>query len=475
MREHRRRSVSLICVFVVVLAAIAVGACAGAAAPARAAAPPPHLVWWTVLGKATNTESWVDVAKGPDGSLFAGGWYDTVLGGDTGDLFAAKFDANDQAADHLIWNHTWDNPVEHLLDLTSAMAVDHSGAVILAGNTETASNGTAWVVAKWDTNGGLAWQKSFAASPLTDWNADAWDVACDAAGNVYVCGTVQTGTGPSGSVSSLVVRKLAGNDGHAIWKRFYAGPANSFNQGSHLALDAGGNAYCTGYGQNAHGDSDIITCKVRAGDGRLMWVRRIAGAKHRNDEGADLVVRGAHVWVTGGEYTSATTRVVALAKYTLAGKRLWLHTWLERANTAESPKALAVDNHGNAVVVGAGTNNPVTREHAFILRWSAAGRLQWRRISYDSVSHEANWKDVVCDAAGRIWAGGYAVSGGSESFLVARYSTTGTRVWRSAWKGPDGLGGQCSALCFGKTGLFAGGSVTTTAGGNDAAALKLAK
>jgi hypothetical protein len=475
MREHRRRSVLLICVFVVVLAATAAGVCAGAAAPARAAALPPHGIWWDVLGKATSTESWVDVAKGPDGSLYAGGWWNTVLGGDTGDLLVAKVDKNDQAASHLIWSHIWDNPVEHLQDRVSAIAVDHSGAVILAGFTETASNGAAWVVAKWDTNGGPAWQKTFAASALIDWDAYAYDVACDAAGNVYVCGMVQTGTGAGSDVSSLVVRKLASTDSHLIWKGSYAGPSNSFNQGSHLALDRAGNAYCTGYGQNAHGDSDIITCKVRSSDGRLLWVRRIAGAKQRDDEGAGVVVRGAHVWVTGGVYTSATTRAVALAKYTTAGKRLWLHTWLERAKTIEHPNALAVDNHGHAVVVGAGNDNPVTREHAFILRFSAAGRLQWRRITYDSVSHKAQWQDVVCDAAGRIWTGGYTVNGSSDSFLVAGYSATGTRTWRSAWKGPDGLGGECNTLCFGKTGLFAGGVVTTTAGGGDAAAVKFTK
>jgi hypothetical protein len=64
------------------------------------------------------------------------------------------------------------------------------------------------------------------------------------------------------------------------------------------------------------------------------------------------------------------------------------------------------------------------------------------------------------------------VAGSSDSLLVARYSATGKRVWDSSWKGPDGLGGECDALCLGKTGLFVGGSVTTTIGGGDAAALK---
>ena len=470
MRRQGHRSVSLVVVFVIVLAAIAVAVCAGAAAPARAAFAP-HGIWSNVLGPTINTERWVDVAKGPDGSLYAGGNFD--YGGlNTEDLMVAKFSANDGSASHRLWSDTWDNPTEHLNDQTAAIAVDHTGALIVAGSSETASNGTEWVVAKWNASGTRLWQRTFAASPLIDWNAYAWDVACDAAGHIYVCGVVQKGAHDGTVVASLVVRKLAGSDGHGLWTRSYAGNVNSFNQGSKLALDKAGNVYCTGYGQSVHGDSDIVTCRILAGNGHLSWVRRIDGVKHRDDEGTGVVVRGSSVWVTGGEYTSASTRVVALAKYTLGGRRLWLRTWLERAGTAEYPNALAVDAHGDAVVVGSGNDNPVTREHAFILRWNSAGRLRWRRLSYNSVTHAANWRAVVCDGAGRIWVGGYEVTGSSDALRVARYSAAGKRVWDSLWKGPDKLGGECNTLCFGKTGLFVGGRVTTTAGGQDAAALK---
>ena len=470
MRRQGHRSVSLVVVFVIVLVAIAVAVGAGAAAPARAAFAP-HGIWSNVLGPTVNTERWVDVAKGPDGSLYAGGDFGYgALNGE--DLMVAKFSADNGAASHRIWADTWDNPTEHRDDQTSAIAVDHSGALIVVGSSDTASNGWEWVVAKWSASGARLWQKTFAASPLTDWNAYAWDVACDAAGHIYVCGTIQTGTHNGSVVAVLDVRKLASSDGHVLWAHAYAGNPNSFNQGSKLALGTSGNVYCTGYGQSIRGDSDIITCRFQASTGQLSWVRRIGDAKHRDDEGTGVVVRGGNVWVTGGEYMSASTRVVALAKYALSGHRLWLRSWLERANTREYPNALAVDAHGNAVVVGSGNDNPVTREHAFIVRWNSVGRLRWQRISYNSVSHEAVWRAVVCDPAGHIWVGGYERAGSSDSLLVARYSAAGARAWKSAWKGPDGLGGECDALCLGKTGLFAGGSVTTTAGGDDAAAVK---
>jgi hypothetical protein len=443
--------VPLACLFALTLIVAAVGVCARAAAPACAAALPSHAIWSDVLGGTTNTESWIDVARGPDGSLYAGGSYDTVPMGSTGDLLVARFSRSDAAAKHRLWSRTWDNPVEHLDDRLWAIAVDHSGAVVAAGTTHTAHSGVAWVIAKWNRSGSRRWAETFAASPLTAWDAWATDVACDAAGNVYVCGMVQKGESDGNTVASLVVRKLSGADGHVIWQGSYAGALNSYNQGSKLALDAAGNVYCTGYGQSAQGDDDIITCKFVSTTGRLSWARRIADTKHLQDEGTAIVVRGAHVWVTGGEYADATDRVVGLAKYTLAGKRLWLRTWLERADTLEYPEALAVDGHDNAVVVGSGNDNPVTRDHAFILHYSAAGVLQWRRIAYDSVSHEAEWHDVVCDAAGRIWVGGDTVMGSAttspsratrrpEGACGAAYGRAPT-AWaatatRSAWARP---------------------------------------
>jgi hypothetical protein len=135
MHEGRRRSTALACLFVVVLIVVAVGVGAGAAAPARAATSPAHSVWSEVNGPTTNIDRWDRVAKAPDGSLYAGGDFNFDWSGTNGDLMVAKFSGNDAATDHLLWSDTWDNPVEHLTDMTSAIAIDHSGALVVAGIT----------------------------------------------------------------------------------------------------------------------------------------------------------------------------------------------------------------------------------------------------------------------------------------------------------------------------------------------------
>lgn len=478
MRVQFRRSfvptAALVSAFAVVLIAVVATVCAGAATPARAAALPARGVWSSVIGLTAATERWVDVAKGPDGSLYAGGDAGFAAAGHGADLLVAKFAGSDAAASHLLWRATWDNPAEHLSDTTSAIAVDHSGALIAVGATGTAASGREWLVAKWNAAGVLLWVQTYPARLGTAWNATAADVVCAASGAIYVAGTVQTGTHGGHAVTSLVVRKL-GSDGHLIWTGAFAGPAHSANVAVRLALDGAGNAYSTGYGQSARGDNDIVTCRFAASTGHRVWVARLAGARHSSDQGTALALRGSALWVTGYETTSSTTRQVVLARYTTAGKRLWLRTWLELPKTRENPTALAVDPHGNAVVVGAGTDRPLTREHAFVVRYGPTGRLLWQRLAYDSLTHEALWTSVVCDAAGRIWTGGYAVAGLRNALLLARYSTAGAVVWTSQWAGSDALGAQGNALCFGKSGLFAAGVVAAPAGGGNALAVKLNK
>jgi len=469
----RHRTVLLACALSALLAAVAV--CAGAAAPASAAtALPQRGIWASVVGSTTTTERWVDVAQGPGGTLYAGGSVVSGTASSTSDLLVAKFSANDKAPDHLLWSDTWDNPAAHLADQVAAIAVDRSGALVAVGSTRSASDGREWVVAKWSSRGSKLWQQTFAASAGKGWNAEATDVVCNAAGAIYVCGTAQTGTHGGRPVSSLVVRKLRGSDGQPLWTHAYAGAAHSTNVGTRLALDVAGNVYCTGRGTGARSGNDIVTVRLAAGSGHQDWVRRI-GAAHRNDQGIDIALRSGKLWVAGSEQGTAGNQVVALARYTLNGRRLWLRTWLELPKTLEHPHALAVDPHGNAVVVGAGNDVPVTRQHAFVLHYNAAGRLTWWRKAYGSISGRAVWQNVVVDGAGRIWTAGSAVTGSTQFLIVARYSAAGVNSWTSSWTGADGRGATGNALCFARGGVFVGGTATTPLAGIDALGVKLTK
>jgi len=451
----------------------AVGAPTLGAPPLTATALPPRGVWATVTGPTLDTETWVDVAQAPDGSLYAAGSFGASAA--AGDILVGQFSGDDAAGEHLIWSDVWDNPVEHLVDQAVALAVDRTGALIVAGTTQSATDGREWVVVKWTAAHAVAWHTEIPARAGADWSASASDVVCDAAGNVYVCGTAQTGVAGGRQVSSLVVRKLSGADGHVVWTRAYAGVRHSANWGLRLALGTAGDLYCTGFGGGLHGDPDLLVCRLSTATGRLVWLSRIAGTRHLKDEGVGLALRGAHLWVTGYETTGPRNRVAVLARYSLGGHRLWLRTWLEMPATLEDPTGLTVDRHGDAVVVGAGFSGTASREHAFVLHYDPNGRLTWSTVAYDRTSHKAAWYGVVGDGSGRVWTVGGVPAGGSTALAVACYAASGVNRWHSVWSGPDGFGASGNAICLAGGGVFVGGAVVTNAGGIDALAVKLTR
>ena len=146
---------------------------------------------------------------------------------------------------------------------TFSVVVDPSGDAILAGVfrgsgdfdpnggtvTLTSAGDYDMAVAKVDPNGTLVWAKSFGG---TDWD-DAWGLATDGAGNVFVTGTFGLSgdfdPGPATATLSVAsygvyIVKLS-SSGSYDWARAVGGA--SYDVGNSIAVDSLGNSYTTGY------------------------------------------------------------------------------------------------------------------------------------------------------------------------------------------------------------------------------------
>jgi hypothetical protein len=447
------------------------------AAPAHAGLAP-HQLWTDIFGPNVDSDTYSDCAATLDGGYVAAG----IVGDDgfgeatTADMVVTRFAADDAAADHSTWTRTWDNPDEHRADRAWAVTVDLEGNVIAAGYSKLAAGGQAMAIVKWNSSGVFQWKAVFAAD-VTGGSAGAYDVVCDGAGDVYVCGFSQTAA-TSPPAYSLVVRKLDGQTGTTLWTSPYAGPSGSFNQGNKLVLDDHANVYAVGYGTSSRGDSDIILVKFRAA-GSWLWTKRIDTRKHLDDEGVDLAWRGTSIYVAGGRYTIISQqRGVAVARYTTAGTRLWLRTWQGTAKAVDYPKALAVDRYGNVAVAG-GTREPTPgRSHAFLIKWDKSGTRRWAKVLVAPTSGQADYEDVVATAGGTFWVGGTIKSPALKwDWYVARYRPDGRRAWQSSWNGDDDLDEECRALCLGvgTSGLFGAGMCETMLGQSEATGAKYSR
>jgi hypothetical protein len=250
------------------------------------------------------------------------------------------------------------------------VAIDADGAVIIAESYEgtadcggggLAANGVSNIlVAKFDTNGSLAWSQGFAGG-----YAYGYGVAVDAQRNILFTGattdTINFGGGNLTGGGAYLVRFAP--DGAYSWGAGFLGA-----EALDIAVDdLGGPAVIGRFsgtvsfgGSNltAAGDTDVFVAKFNAA-GDHVWSKSFGDSNRQTGTGiavgsnGDVVTTGSFNGYTafGTEsLTSAGKTDVFVAKFDVAGT----HKWSKRYGAAGDEQAwgLAVDGSANILVAG---------------------------------------------------------------------------------------------------------------------------
>ena len=307
-------------------------------------------------------------------------------------------------------------------DRASAIAVDGAGNVHLGAAVDTPGSGRTFAVVKLDAAGRLLWRGTYGGS-RGGVGGEAFAVAVDAAGNVYAAGYVGDGVIFNNNLDYLVVK--FGPDGSERWAVRYNGPGNNTDLAHHVAVDAAGNAYVSGY---SYGDGyDWATLKLSPA-GAVLWTRRNSGPGSADDRvGAMALAPGGNLVVTG--FTKRTgdgqTNDIETLTYDPAGTVLWQQRWSAVPTSHEIANDLDIDAGGRIAITGTTAENPGPYAVPFpvTLRYSAAGTL------LQAIQGEGAGGDSVdVDGAGNAWLVGalFGTPGGST---LARYDAAGTRSW----------------------------------------------
>ena len=233
----------------------------------------------------------------------------------------------------------WEQFVGDVSLQIEAMALDHRGNVLVAGNTFVAKYAA--------TDGRLLWEQAY--------NGSATAVAADKRGDVLVTGNRETAlTRPDYSTA-----KFSGKDGALIWERIYDGPGGGWDNAAALAVDGSGNVVVTGDSENADPatdfKSDYYTVKYASGDGAVLWEHRYNGAANLHDYARSIAVdRDDNVVVTGNSYSAIFYPDFYTAKYAAGnGALLWERFYTGVESRGGDAGAVAVDRRGNVVIAGA--------------------------------------------------------------------------------------------------------------------------
>lgn len=291
-------------------------------------------------------------------------------------------------------------------DSGNTIAVDASGYAYVAGMT--AGGNDAFLLIKYDPNGNIVWSKRDAGDNLN--LIQARKIKLDANGNIYLAGWGNE------SVNHMMIYAVVkyDNAGNRLWSSFYNGPGDFFDVASDLAVDNAGNVYVTGGSTGIGTNYDFATVKYDS-LGNQIWVQRYNSPGDGSDSAHSIGIDSAgNIYVSGN--TQATSGC-ALIKYDPDGNQLWL-----KDDCPSSGTALVIDSSDNIYICG----------NYEIKKYNSDGALQWTAPSIASIAAIA-----LADTAG-IYATGSKYDGTSYYFVTERYDANGNQIWSKTYATGNG-------------------------------------
>jgi len=326
-------------------------------------------------------------------------------------------------AETLEWVRRYNAPYG---DIARAIAVDAQGNVCVTGY----SGGMAcndYLTVKYSATGDRLWVKRYNGTGAL--NDEAYAIAVDAQGNVYVTG----GSYGASSMEDCVTIKYSAA-GDRLWVKRYNGPGNGSDAATALALDSEGNVHVAGYASGVDSGYDFVTIKYSP-SGELLWAKRYSGPGNNSDDARAIAVDAeGNVYVAGGSVGVDGNSDYVTIKYSAAGDRLWVKRYKCPDGCAI---ALAVDADGNAYVTGTSPGGASSYDYVTI-KYGPGGDLLWAK-RYNGPGNGEDWASALAvDAQGNVYVTGYS-KGTTEDpldYATVKYGPTGDRLWVRRYSGP---------------------------------------
>ncbi|MCL4197997.1 MAG: PQQ-binding-like beta-propeller repeat protein [Phycisphaerales bacterium] len=165
------------------------------------------------------------------------------------------------------------------------------------------------------------------------------------------------------------------------------------------------------------------------------WISRLpvgtsltAGLKHMVIDDAGVV------YITGIHGSSSNTDIITAA-YRPDGTPLWQRSWNGPGNWHDQARGVALGPGGVLYVCG-NTPGPGSYANVLLLKYDAATGNLLNTIQYSSgpgLSEHAG--SVAVDAAGNVYLAGGTVGDGPDA-MILKFSAAGAFQWKRVWDGP---------------------------------------
>jgi uncharacterized delta-60 repeat protein len=281
------------------------------------------------------------------GNIYVTGWSDSIESASISDNGYVTIKYNTEG--EVLWIRRYDGPISE--DAAYALTVDQAGNVYVTG--ESQGPYSPWydydyATVKYDSIGTIQWAKRY--NGPGNRQDEAYAIAVDEAGNVYVTGGSRPDSINVEGYDYLTIKY--NSDGVEQWISRYDGPRGDMDVANALILDNQGNVFVTGLSSGTGTMWDIVTIKYNS-EGDTVWVRRYNGP----DDGPDVanciaLDNYGNVYVSGYSCCDSTYNDYVLIKYNSNGEELWVERYAGPGRFDDEIRSMALDNTGNIYVTG---------------------------------------------------------------------------------------------------------------------------
>ncbi len=331
----------------------------------------------------------------------------------------------------------WDQGLTNGKILSSGVAVDSAGNILVTGGTAVFGRGQSLAfLLKYDASGKLLCLKTWGGPQDTF----GYAVVFDSSNNIYVTGATQSFGGQSPDVF-LVKYDSSCN---LLFQVAWGGAGNDLGRG--VAVDAFDNVYVTGSTDSfGAGLSDIFLLKYDPA-GEFQFSKTWGGTQ--NDHGSGIATDGSgNIYITGTTLSSGSKQqAVVLLKYDSSGNLLFQKTWGGAQNDYGS--GIAVDSGDNVYLTGYTYSFAVTPGVAsvFLLKYDPSGNLLFQK-TWGGTQSDYGF-GIAVDSAGNVYLTGSSNSfgGGQSKVFLLKFDSSGNQLFLKTWGGLKGDYGYAVAV-----------------------------
>ena len=380
----------------------------------------------TVKYDISGNQVWVARYNGPgNGPDFAralvldadGNIY--VTGGSTGDFATIKYNS----AGVVQWVARYSSGPFISSDQASALAVDASGNVYATGTSDGQGTLEDYCTIKYNSVGTQLWVARYnSPGDLADF---AHSLAVDADGNVCVTG-LKRGAELSSWDYCTVKYNSAGSQ---QWVASYNGPGNSVDEAQKVVVDGSGNFYVTGLSTGSGTYSDYCTIRYSPAGGQ-QWVARYNGPLNGNDGAHSMVVdAGGNAYVTGFSWGDGTAADYCTVNYNSWGAQQWVARYNGPGNSTDVAYSIAADQAGNVIITGKSLGSGSDYDYCTV-KYGSDGTQQWI-ARYNGPGNGADEAiSLALDLAGNVYTTGSSAGTGTDlDYATIKYSGGNMDNW----------------------------------------------